>query len=129
MSTDWNVHCLDCKATLRFDDANHDDKVMAALCKHAGAIAALAPLIGELGPLDVALEVPHRGAIDPGWFAAHLGHRLVPISEYGHILDQCAEYVACVCGGLRRCVLAFGHERPHTCEARMLGSGDRIEAP
>lgn len=23
MSTDWNIHCLDCNVTLGFDDANH----------------------------------------------------------------------------------------------------------
>ena len=111
MSTDWNVHCLDCKETHTFDDANHMDTTMSALCKHAQAIAALAPLLLSCG--TVILEVEHHGRIDAAWFAKHLGHRLVPISEYGDILGQCAEYITCSCGSVRRCTLGHGHEGEH----------------
>lgn len=116
MSTDWNVHCLDCKDTHTFSDANHMDHVMAALCKHATAIAALAPLLLESD--YIRLEVSGYGAIDAAWFAKHLFHRLVPISEYGDIPGQCAEYVTCTCGCSRRCTRDFGHDGAHTAEAR-----------
>lgn len=115
MSTDWNVHCLDCNETHGFDDANHMDDTMASLCKHAAAIAALAPLLAAAGA--VRLEVEYHGRIDAAWFARHLGHRLVPISEYGDVLGQCAEYVACECGNTRRCKLEYGHAGEHDPKA------------
>jgi hypothetical protein len=115
VSTDWNVHCLDCKSTHKFDDANHMDDVMASLCTHAAAIAALAPLLAE--SRHVQLVVEHHGGVDAAWFVTHLGHRLVPISEYGDILGQCAEYVVCGCGSSSRCTRAYGHDGDHNPKA------------
>jgi len=120
MSTDWHVHCRDCKETFTFNDANRMSEVMASLCKHAAAIAALAPLLREQ-PNDLMFAVGYSGnygSIDPAWFAKHLGHRLVPISEYGDLLDQCTEYVDCVCGSRRRCTRDFEHEGDHALEPR-----------
>ena len=116
MSTDWNVHCLDCKETHTFCDANHMDAEMATLCKHAAAIAALAPLMAESDYLEFRLG--SRGEIDTTWFAKHAGHRLVPISEYGDILGQCAVHVKCVCGSRRQCTKDYGHDGDHDPEAR-----------
>ena len=113
MSEDWNVHCLDCNATHTFQDANHEDQLMALICKHGDAIAALDGLIG--GGSDIELRT-HSGRIEPAWFKLHLGHRLVPISEYGALLDQCVEYVECACGSMRRCTGKLDHEGPHAVE-------------
>jgi hypothetical protein len=115
MSTDWNVHCVDCKDTHTFDDANHQDTLMALLCKHADAIATIAPLLAADGCIEFRTM---WGRIDPAWFAQHKGHKLVPISEYGDLLTQCAEYVTCSCGSTRRCALDAGHEGGHTAERR-----------
>jgi hypothetical protein len=114
MSTDWNVHCVDCNDTHGFNDANHEDKLMATLCKHADAIAALAPLLAEG---SVTLHT-YWGDVDPRWFAQHKGHKLVPISEYGDLLTQCIEYVTCTCGSMRRCTLDAGHKVDHDATER-----------
>ena len=82
MSTDWNVHCRTCKDTHGFDDANHQESLMWLLVDQAPAIAALAPLMDADSNDSVELKC-YYGRIDPQWFRAHLGHDLVPISEYG----------------------------------------------
>ena len=115
MSTDWNVHCVDCNDTLRFDDANHQDQLMQLLCTHADAIASLAPLFVEATGQDLELRT-FWGRVDPAWFLRHRGHRLVPISEYGDLLTQCIELVRCECGSMRRCTRDRGHDGDH--EAR-----------
>lgn len=117
MSTDWNVHCLDCKDTHYFSDANWRDDDMALICKHAGAIAAMAPLIAGANLINIEISTSY-GRIDADWFAKHLGHNLVPISEYGHFMKQCPEYVDCLCGSNKRCTLDVGHEGKHDTRAR-----------
>jgi len=116
MSTDWHVHCLDCAETHTFDDANWRDDDMALICKHAAAIAALAPLVSESG---IAVELRTAfGRIDTEWFLKHAPHKLVPISEYGAFMEQCAEYVTCACGSTRRCALNVGHDGDHDPQRR-----------
>jgi hypothetical protein len=107
MSTDWNIHCVDCNDTLTFNDANHCDTEMATIIRHADVIAALVPLMNDLGHWIEFKS--YYGDIDPRWFAQHRGHRLRPISEYGHFLEQCATYVKCGCGSSQRCKLDDGH--------------------
>jgi hypothetical protein len=108
MSTDWNVHCLDCNDTYRFDEPNHMLDLMRSLVKHAPAIAALAPLMAECGD-GVRMET-YYGRIDPSWFAAHAGHHLVPKDQYGRCDDECGEYIACsACGARHRCRLLPKH--------------------
>lgn len=119
MSTDWNVHCLDCADTHGFNDANWCDADMAVICKHAAAIANLAPLLSET-TMMITLHTAY-GRIEPSWFAKHAGHRLVPINEYGHFMEQCAEYVTCACGSNQRCGLKVGHNGDHDPKHR---SGD-----
>lgn len=127
MSTDWNIYCVDCGETLKFNDANHIDKEMRVLCKHAAAIAALAPMFQEMKEVawnGMCLSLPYGsyGSVEPDWFARHLGHRLRPINEYGYCDDECGEMV-------RRdrpepsdgwdwepCCLLDGHEGPHDAE-------------
>lgn len=114
MSTDWNVHCVDCNDTHRFNDANHMDDLMWTLCKHADVIAGLAPLLASNRD-DVELRT-YWGRIDADWFAQHKGHKLVPISEYGDLATQCPEYVDCKCGTTRRCTLEREHTGEHKAE-------------
>jgi hypothetical protein len=111
MSADWHVHCLDCNDTQTFDDAHHMQGTMAALCKNAEAIAALVPLIRDGGALG--LEVRNHGEVDTQWFAQHLGHRLVPINEYGEALGECSERVDCACGSPMSCKREYGHVGEH----------------
>jgi hypothetical protein len=110
----WSIQCLDCGEAHTFLNANHRDAEMAALCRHAAAIAALAPLFEDpgLGFWELELQTP-EGRIDPRWFAEHAGHRLVPIDEYGHLLTQCPVYVDCAGGSPRRCTLDYGHAGDH----------------
>jgi len=114
MSCDWDIRCVDCATTLHFSDANHQDELMWALIKHRDAIAALAPLLVDA---DVELS-SHYGRIDPVWFLAHAGHRLVPIDEYGALATACCEYVTCSCGSRRRCTLDLGHAGDHDATKR-----------
>lgn len=118
MSTDWNIKCLDCDDEHRFNDASHCDEEMAVLVKHAAAIAALHPLVSEFArTYDLELSFSH-GRVHIDWFFAHAGHRLVSISEYGHFMDQCHEYVNCNCGSSRRCTKPPGHEGEHDATPR-----------
>jgi hypothetical protein len=112
MSTDWNVHCIDCNETYTFHDANWCDVDMAVVCKYAAAIAALAPLVSETNQINIELTTSY-GRIDPEWFVKHSGHRLVPIREYGHFMTQCPDYVDCTCGSRNRCTKDVGHDGDH----------------
>ena len=114
MSCDWNVYCRTCNEEHSFNDANHMEQEMAALVKHAGAIAALAPLFDESQWIEMNLG-RHWGTISPRWFAKHLGHDLIPRDEYGRFLDKCPEWVKCgKCGANHHCTLAYGHEGDHS---------------
>lgn len=113
MGTAWHLHCIDCRETHKFDDdANHHEDMMWLLCKHATAIAALAPLVAEAQG-EVEIKLPYRcgSAADPAWFARHAAHRLSPIDEYGRLSGQCYRPVMCTaCSHTRRCSLALDHE-------------------
>lgn len=117
MSTDWHIHCVDCKATHHFDDANHREPLMLALCRHAEAIATLADLFADTDAFDVELRTMN-GRIDPTWFREHLGHQLLPIDEYGTLIGQCWKYVDCGhCRQRQHCGLPRDHEGACAVEA------------
>jgi hypothetical protein len=109
VSTDWNIRCVDCGDTHHFNDANHQNRLMLDILSHQEAIAAIAPLL-RTG--DVELETFY-GNIDAAWFAKHLGHNLLPIDEYGRLLDQCHECAKCSCGFEHPCTLPAKHEGEH----------------
>lgn len=114
MSTDWNVYCRTCDDVHSFSDANHMDRDMVALIRHAEDIAALAPLLADehVGH-RIEFTLGSYGTIDPAWFKAHLGHDLVPRDEYGRCLDQCSERWTCTfCKKAHWCTLKPGHEPP-----------------
>lgn len=114
MSRCWNIRCVTCEVT-EYVGINHGDAEMRLLIKHAQAIAALAPLFAEAAESRLSLDL-HAGiacGIDPMWFAAHRGHELRPIDEYGVIDGKCTGYVTCDCGGTHNCKLQEGHEGPH----------------
>lgn len=111
MSTDWNIKCVDCGDVHGFDDANHMDQEMLILIKHADSIAALADLVAECGSIRLGFEYDNYGPIDPVWFRKHLGHQLMPIDEYGRLLDRCSERVTCgECETSHWCTLTLGHD-------------------
>lgn len=118
MSCDWNVHCIDCNETHRFDDANHMVGLMRFLVAHAGEIAAMAPFFrAARANVDASnIEQPrvYQGRIDPEWFEKHAGHRLAPISEYGDIDGTCGEWFPCGdCGHKAPCSLDRDHPGGH----------------
>lgn len=82
MSTDWNVYCKTCNEEHSFCDANHREDLMWLLIDHAEAISKLAPLFRADGCCYIEFKC-YYGPIDPEWFLEHLGHDLVPRSEYG----------------------------------------------
>jgi hypothetical protein len=89
VSTDWNVHCVECDSTHKFNDANHMVDEMKLLVKHAAAIAGLAPLLTESRDISFRLgQYGGYGDIEADRFALHLGHKLWPINEYGELLAE-----------------------------------------
>ena len=112
MSTYWHIRCVDCKNTHTFDCANHEEKLMLMLCRNAESIAALDDMMRDPESCDVKLRTNY-GEVDTAWFRSHLGHQLLPIDEYGHVLGQCLERVVCECGASHACDLSLNHEGPH----------------
>lgn len=114
MSTDWNIYCRTCDEEHSFDDANHMEDDMAALIDCARSIADLAPLLANdrVGH-KIEFTLGRHGSIDAAWFAAHLGHELVPRDEYGRCSDQCGKRVRCAgCRVSHLCTFKPGHEPP-----------------
>jgi hypothetical protein len=97
VSRDFHVYCRSCDSEHAFSDANHASPVMAHLIKHAGAIAALVPLLDDC-PENLTFRI-YYGYIEPRWFKAHLGHELVVRDEYGEILEPagCQGSLSCLC--------------------------------
>ena len=112
MSTDWNVHCLDCNDTHNFSDANHSVPLMRSLIRHAAALGGLAPIRKDLSYWDLEVRT-HHGPIDLEWFQKHAAHRLVPINEYGGFDDECGERFDCSAHREHTCHLPKGHEGAH----------------
>lgn len=118
MSTDWHIKCVDCDDVHRFDDANHRDDEMVMLIRHADSIAAIAELQAE-GVFQIDWTYGHYGRVDAAWFKRHLGHQLMPIDEYGRLLDQCHDYVYCgECGTQHKCALKLNHDGPHARQTK-----------
>ncbi len=118
MSNYWDLWCLDCDERHGFDNLNRENKKLAALSRHAQAIATLLPLHNEP---DVDLEVHARysdARIDIPWFAKHAGHRLAPKDEYGRQQDECGEYFSdCACGHRgKTCARPYKHDGSHSTD-------------
>lgn len=118
MSCDYFVFCRTCKERHSFNDANHQDKLMHALVRHASAIAALVPLMNE-DPTWGGIELrTSYGRLDPTWFAHHQEHELCVIDEYGKIDGACGRVFNCQwCSCRHYCVLATGH--PGACSNKL----------
>jgi hypothetical protein len=118
VSNYWGILCADCGDKHEFCNANHREDFMHAAIRHADAIAALSPLCDEPEMYGGNELKTLCGELNVKWFAAHRGHKLVPVDEYGHrSSDRCPENAVCTCCGARqRCVLAPGHEG--TCTAK-----------
>lgn len=105
MSNYWELYCRDCDSEHTFTNSNHCDKEIAALIKHADAIATMAGTGIEL-KCDL-------GQLDADWFLRHLGHNLIPRDEYGSLMGSCGKYFDCKdCKHPHqsRCVLPYKHE-------------------
>jgi hypothetical protein len=111
MSCNWDIKCVDCNERHHFHDMNHEERVMLALIRHAGAIAALDALASD-PEAKVELVIAWRGwRVDTAFFKKHQGHHLRPIDEYGRLLGDCTERVECPsCGAVHPCKLPEGHE-------------------
>lgn len=114
MSCDYHVYCRSCSEQHPFMDANHGDRLMHHLIRHAAAIAALVPLIHE-SPESIDFRVFY-GHIDPSWFARHLGHDLCVRDEYGKIDGTCGKRFDCPgCNTPHYCCRPMGH--PDACSS------------
>lgn len=114
MSCDWDVYCVDCKSHLGISDANHGLHYMETLVEMADAIAgigrAMDAMAGRGASVDCDMSVGGY-RFDQRWFAAHVGHKLAPIDEYGRLSTQCAKWVTCgECKSQHRCTRDDGHE-------------------
>lgn len=108
MSTDYHVFCVDCQSRHDFNDSNHQAPLMRRLIAHAPAIAALAPLLEATGG-DLSLGTSY-GQVDASWFAAHAGHELRVIDEYGKLDGGCVRRVRCPsCPSEHWCRHPHGH--------------------
>lgn len=121
MSCDWDVYCLDCNQEHGFDGANHCDGEMADLCAVGPKIRKLFLLLRDLPLLQNHTLVPEglsdRHRLDPAFWIAHGEHRIVPRDEYGRILGECSQQLACDrcgCSQHVRCVLPANHEGGHS---------------
>ncbi len=93
MSKCWDVYCKDCDVKSGITNANHREDLMRELVRHRHAIAAIVPLLNDS---DVTLTLGGAGYdFDPSWFAKHHEHNLVPMSEYGDVLDDLCEHRRC----------------------------------
>jgi hypothetical protein len=81
MSCDWDIYCRTCEDNHGFSDANFQEDLMWLLIANYKEIAALDSLINN-GVAEVQLKCFY-GYIRPEWFVKHLGHELIPQSEYG----------------------------------------------
>lgn len=73
----------------------------------------MAPLIAatlELNRSGFSLRTEQDESVDVEWFAAHAGHDLTMIDEYGVIDGQCSKRWTCSHGGTFPCELAAKHE-------------------
>lgn len=111
MSRDWEIKCVTCDKVHGFDDANHRVELMRHIIAHADAVAALAPLMATYAGYAGDIELrTNYGSIDPTWFAAHRGHALLPVDEYGMFDGQCTKDVSCAaCATRHACALCTGH--------------------
>ena len=108
MSTYWHIQCVDCDDRLHFDNANHAEDAMWAIIKAA-------PLLTSLPDgFYLTYDGLYQGHIDISWLAAHKGHKLIPIDEYGRLATQCQDYWTCSeCAARHNCKKPLGHEGEH----------------
>ncbi len=114
MSNYWDLWCLDCDERHGFDNMNRQNKNLAALAKHAAALAALLPL-SEMQEVDLLVQSTYSGGhVNLRWFAKHAGHRLAAKDECGREEDSCYEWFKCpACGTQKSCALLKGHPGEH----------------
>lgn len=107
MSCSYHVWCRDCGEQNELY-AERDPGLVRSLVRHADLIAALVPATRESYSLELRTVY---GRVDPSWFAAHRGHRLVVRNEYGVIESLCPKLAQCPhCETRTRCVSSEGHE-------------------
>lgn len=111
MSCHWGVKCVTCDSKHWFNDANHREDLMLLLIRHRDALAGLAELVAGAWSASLVVDISTLwGRVDPAWFRDHAGHELRPVDEYGRLLGQCGEGVACACCGVSgNCALDHGH--------------------
>lgn len=110
MSTDWDVHCLDCDVQCGIENGRCVEMVALARPESAVAIGALARLRGEV---DVELKCDWKW-VDVAWFETHATHRLIARNEYGECFDECAAYFRCdACGHQKKCHRPENHTGDH----------------
>lgn len=112
MSNHFDVKCTACDAYAGLRINWGGDAIANAL-HHRPAIEAFGRVLSalqrswELGDAQgLIVAMAH-------FLAAHAGHELVVIDEYGAIHGTCAADVVCTCGARHKCRLPKGHEGFH----------------
>jgi hypothetical protein len=110
MSTDWDVHCLDCDDSLGLDGTKNS---VLVLIGDAPSLVELYETISSLPDLDIETRVYGR-QIALSWFGKHGKHRLIAKDEYGHLDDECGARFKCGhCDVDSYCKRARGHGGEH----------------
>lgn len=118
MGTSWNLRCVTCSVNLLDEFERYPGpQELVSLIRNSEAVASLADLFADC-PGEFELRSSYNTVsrpIDPVVFRAHLGHQLMPIDEYGRLLDACHQKFQCPhCATWHPCSLSHHHEGPHS---------------
>lgn len=133
MSTDWGIGCRTCRdggaaEGVYFTGAWDNCRSVEGLLRLIDAREVIVATHVALGE-QVRFTWSTHGFYDsnaavglPKFLAAHAGHALAPMDEYGGFHDECWQRVKCGgCGHSHRCLLPLNHPPPCSLGAPAAG--------
>jgi len=113
MSNYWSVYCITCNES-HGNERNHGQDGMLAVI----AAREVWEQVAEVSE-DATVNFDGPGLMDyliqTSWFLRHRGHILAPRSEYGYLLEDCAEGFRCgECNTPHICRRRKGHAGKHS---------------
>jgi len=115
MSNHYDIKCVTCDERLYPTGwwTNGAGAKFTELISHRDALAAAAPGLEELEASGVVNDFQYSTLAACRFFAAHAGHDIRTIDEYGTLWGQCGRRVFCgCCGSGSGCKLPSGHDGP-----------------
>lgn len=119
MSTYVGFFCVDCRARERPDGSNHMHDQFAAVMKHRHALEEVGKIRLDSNLWWFSLDYGRMDLI-ANFFAEHIGHRVVVLSEYGGVYGHEGECNFRPMHGVDKafddeafCRLAKGHDGDH----------------